>query len=217
MVRKKKRLAPEPPPMSPTTLLEPPTLPPKGGKPMVVDLDLPITNSSPVFSQQSVGNDSGVSSDIESNNQWSSRRRRLSSFSTSDSDSITSSDTTSSSIVSSLLAWQQQRSRLEEIQAVKGTLRKTSSLREENILCINEDVKHFHLDEDDDDASSSYQNSDLECFAGLKVVADSKEAGPETDTIRSNRGTVRGVRNRVRAGIATFQLNDPSFKVKHHQ
>ena len=31
-------------------------------------------------------------------------------------------------------------------------------------------------------------------------------------TIRSHRGTVRGVKNRVRAGIATF-LRDPSSKV----
>ena len=32
-------------------------------------------------------------------------------------------------------------------------------------------------------------------------------------TIRSHRGTVRGVRNRVRQGIATFLLKDPSLKV----
>ena len=32
-------------------------------------------------------------------------------------------------------------------------------------------------------------------------------------TIRSHRGTVRGVKNRVRAGIATF-LRDPSSKVR---
>ena len=32
-------------------------------------------------------------------------------------------------------------------------------------------------------------------------------------TIRSHRGTVRGVRNRVRQGIATFLLRDPTLKV----
>jgi len=32
-------------------------------------------------------------------------------------------------------------------------------------------------------------------------------------TIRSHRGTVRGVRNRVRQGIATFLLKDPTLKV----
>jgi len=36
----------------------------------------------------------------------------------------------------------------------------------------------------------------------------SSEAVTRGNTIRSDRGTVRGVRNRVRAGIATFQLKD---------
>ena len=35
-------------------------------------------------------------------------------------------------------------------------------------------------------------------------------------TIRSHRGTVRGVRNRVRQGIATFLLKDPMLKVGHN-
>ena len=42
----------------------------------------------------------------------------------------------------------------------------------------------------------------------------SSEAVTRGNTIRSDRGTVRGVRNRVRAGIATFQLKDSIQKVK---
>ncbi|KAG7203646.1 hypothetical protein KM043_013681 [Ampulex compressa] len=42
-----------------------------------------------------------------------------------------------------------------------------------------------------------------ECFAGYKIL--------EKEAIRSAKGTVRGVKNRVRAGIATF-LQEPSSK-----
>lgn len=46
--------------------------------------------------------------------------------------------------------------------------------------------------------------NDDECFAGYKIL--------EREAIRSAKGTVRGVKNRVRAGIATF-LQKPSSKV----
>ncbi|XP_058789359.1 glutaredoxin domain-containing cysteine-rich protein CG31559-like [Phymastichus coffea] len=46
-------------------------------------------------------------------------------------------------------------------------------------------------------------NSDDECFAGYKNL--------KREAIRSARGTVRGVKNRVRAGIATF-LENPATK-----
>ena len=44
-----------------------------------------------------------------------------------------------------------------------------------------------------------------ECFAGYKIL--------EKEAIRSAKGTVRGVKNRVRAGIATF-LQKPSSQVR---
>uniref|UniRef100_A0A1I8MVS2 Uncharacterized protein n=1 Tax=Musca domestica TaxID=7370 RepID=A0A1I8MVS2_MUSDO len=47
-------------------------------------------------------------------------------------------------------------------------------------------------------------------FAGYKDL----RCGSATSTIRSNKGTVRGVKNRVRNGIATFlQLQQPNMKV----
>lgn len=63
----------------------------------------------------------------------------------------------------------------------------------------------FHLNEshiDDEDANSTQAvllEEAEECFAGLKTTT-------ETATIKSARGTVRGVKNRVRAGIATFLM-----------
>ncbi|KAL4703216.1 hypothetical protein ACJJTC_007040 [Scirpophaga incertulas] len=70
----------------------------------------------------------------------------------------------------------------------------------------------FHLNEkqfDDDKSVSSVSvsaksecniDSDVEYFAGVK---DYKNEEPPS-TIRSSKGTIRGVKNRVRAGIATF-------------
>ncbi|XP_001602602.2 glutaredoxin domain-containing cysteine-rich protein CG12206-like [Nasonia vitripennis] len=69
----------------------------------------------------------------------------------------------------------------------------------------------FHVNERDEMAKSensaedkgrSAENDD-ECFAGYKIL--------EREAIRSAKGTVRGVKNRVRAGIATF-LQKPSSK-----
>ncbi|KAF3421949.1 hypothetical protein E2986_12485 [Frieseomelitta varia] len=51
----------------------------------------------------------------------------------------------------------------------------------------------------------SGDNDTDECFAGYKIL--------EKEAIRSAKGTVRGVKNRVRAGIATF-LQKPSSQVR---
>ena len=45
-----------------------------------------------------------------------------------------------------------------------------------------------------------------------KAKDEAAKGLPKNLTIRSSRGTVRGVKNRVRQGIATF-LRDPSKKV----
>jgi len=54
-------------------------------------------------------------------------------------------------------------------------------------------------------------------FAGVRALSPLADTLPPSSptglTIRSKRGTVRGVRNRVRQGIATF-LRDPSKKVR---
>ena len=83
---------------------------------------------------------------------------------------------------------------------------------------------------ENDGAEVVEQVEDEETFAGVRVLSPiADNAGKmireeeersnvvgvvssNTTTIRSKRGTVRGVRNRVRQGIATF-LRDPSKKV----
>ncbi|CAK1589191.1 unnamed protein product [Parnassius mnemosyne] len=81
----------------------------------------------------------------------------------------------------------------------------------------------FHLNEkqfdDVSEKSASVNNSvcdetlELEYFAGVK---DYKNEDPPS-TIKSSKGTIRGVKNRVRAGIATFlqmQSTTKSYKEK---
>lgn len=67
----------------------------------------------------------------------------------------------------------------------------------------------FHLNECRNEVDSGGRGGNVvsdedECFAGVKIL--------ERDAIRSDKGTVRGVKNRVRAGIATF-LQQPMVKV----
>jgi glutaredoxin domain-containing cysteine-rich protein 1 len=72
----------------------------------------------------------------------------------------------------------------------------------------------FHLNEHVTNSNGSVQDKDIEneeTFAGYRDLLQGKES---SSTIRSAKGTVRGVKNRVRAGIATFlQLHDT--KVGH--
>ncbi|KAI5702957.1 hypothetical protein M8J75_006083 [Diaphorina citri] len=77
-----------------------------------------------------------------------------------------------------------------------------------------EDDQHykFHLNEnnfDTDDAKKSQQNEEDDYFAGYKNLDGMTSSA--TSTIKSSKGTVRGVKNRVRAGIATF-LTMPTTK-----
>ncbi|ERL95828.1 hypothetical protein D910_00395 [Dendroctonus ponderosae] len=74
---------------------------------------------------------------------------------------------------------------------------------------------NFHLNEKDihSDLVSVKTVIEDETFAGYKDLL----GGDKASTIRSAKGTVRGVRNRVRAGIATFlQINstEKSYKEK---
>lgn len=69
----------------------------------------------------------------------------------------------------------------------------------------------FHLNENNfnDVKPGQKVNDDDDSFAGIKSLT---EKNTPSATIRSAKGTVRGVKNRVRAGIATF-LNNNSTKV----
>ncbi len=68
----------------------------------------------------------------------------------------------------------------------------------------------FHLNENNFDGTEVRQNTpDDDTFAGYKSLIDKSTPAA---TIRSAKGTVRGVKNRVRAGIATF-LNNNVTKV----
>ncbi|XP_054261793.1 LOW QUALITY PROTEIN: glutaredoxin domain-containing cysteine-rich protein CG31559-like [Macrosteles quadrilineatus] len=60
----------------------------------------------------------------------------------------------------------------------------------------------FHLNENSFEPEvTSARKDDEDYFAGCKGF---QEGDPSSATIRSSRGTIRGVKNRVRAGIATF-------------
>ena len=161
-------------------------------------------------------------------------------------------------------------SRLDEINSVRGTLRRTKKERNDSEGDTVESKEtngaqnnhQYHMSENhspDIKTFSAHDVDDYESesnFAGVKVVmkkfnsSDNSggnnnsdnvtssayyEIGNETlynnsgsndpgscnskqqTTIRSHRGTVRGVRNRVRQGIATFLLKDPILKVRFFQ
>jgi hypothetical protein len=67
----------------------------------------------------------------------------------------------------------------------------------------------FHLNEHVSDVKDTKHGDDIEneeTFAGYRDLLQGKES---SSTIKSAKGTIRGVKNRVRAGIATFlQLHD---------
>jgi hypothetical protein len=72
----------------------------------------------------------------------------------------------------------------------------------------------FHLNEHVSDGKETNHGDDIEndeTFAGYRDLLQDK--GPSS-TIRSAKGTIRGVKNRVRAGIATFRQQHDT-KVGH--
>lgn len=81
-----------------------------------------------------------------------------------------------------------------------------------------EDDQHykFHLNEnnfDSDENKKTQTNDEDDHFAGYKNLDGM--VGSATSTIKSSKGTIRGVKNRVRAGIATF-LTMPTTKVSYN-
>jgi hypothetical protein len=97
------------------------------------------------------------------------------------------------------------------IISAKGTLKRSTSKKSTSSQVQHHQEIQFFINENniDDDFDAdvvSLAQEEQEVFAGVKKVQDGSL------TIRSHRGTVRGVKNRVRAGIATF-LRDPHAKV----
>ena len=78
--------------------------------------------------------------------------------------------------------------------------------RHSALLAAPEQGFHFHLNEGEEEQIPGPGEEDS--FAGLRDFSVAPDA-----TIRSGRGTVRGVRNRVRAGIATFLQENTLAKV----
>ncbi|XP_055297563.1 glutaredoxin domain-containing cysteine-rich protein CG12206-like [Sitodiplosis mosellana] len=96
-----------------------------------------------------------------------------------------------------------------------------NKMKSENKRHIYENDKYisFHLNERADNAMSHERDTfnrtkDDDSFAGYRDITASNVAS----TIRSSKGTIRGVKNRVRNGIATFlqmhQTNVKNFKEK---
>ena len=77
-----------------------------------------------------------------------------------------------------------------------------------NFTAYCADNQKFFLNEND---KTDYTEDNRE-WVGQRNIFNMKEE----DTIMSVKGTVRGVKNRVRAGIATF-LQDQNRKVKRQQ
>lgn len=74
-----------------------------------------------------------------------------------------------------------------------------------DVVVIDTDMFYnFHMNENVNDSEVSISKVvETDSFAGFKNILDDG-----CTTIRSAKGTVRGVKNRVRAGIATFlQIN----------
>lgn len=77
----------------------------------------------------------------------------------------------------------------------------------ENDKYYNFHMNEYVLDIIKDDAANKFRDDDT--FAGYKDIENG------TSTIRSSKGTVRGVKNRVRNGIATFlQMQQSNVKVR---
>jgi len=107
-------------------------------------------------------------------------------------------------------------SRKSQILNAKGTLKAPKNNKERKNSIISDEISSFQFflhEKDFEEHSTGEDSTSLvseEDFAGFKEhVCSIPEDG--SLTIRSHRGTIRGVKNRVRAGIATF-LRDPSFK-----
>lgn len=108
-------------------------------------------------------------------------------------------------------------SRKSQILNAKGTLKAPKNNKERKNSIISDEISSFQFflhEKDFEEHSTGDDSTSLvseEDFAGIKDQWTRNIPEDGSLTIRSHRGTIRGVKNRVRAGIATF-LRDPSFK-----
>lgn len=197
-------------------------------------LSLPSSGNSSPHNGRFSG-DSGVNSDLDLNHVWRSSRGS----SRSNRSSLVSQDSldleksylvpappppTLEPMSLSLHSLHQvdessrPRTHRDLILEARGTLKKCAK-REETIIPSSENSSQleFYVNEGSSDTTSSSSADDIvslaseEDFAGVKSISSKKKEDDGSGTIRSHRGTIRGVKNRVRAGIATF-LQDPTVK-----
>lgn len=83
----------------------------------------------------------------------------------------------------------------------------------------NDSFYNFHINENNlsylvNKSDKSIFDTNEDSFAGYKDLATAYNPISGSSTIRSNKGTIRGVKNRVRNGIATFlQMQHANIKV----
>lgn len=84
----------------------------------------------------------------------------------------------------------------------------------------NDSFYNFHINENNlsyllnEKSDKSIYDTNEDSFAGYRDLATAYSPMSGSSTIRSNKGTIRGVKNRVRNGIATFlQMQHANIKV----
>lgn len=86
----------------------------------------------------------------------------------------------------------------------------------------NDNFYNFHLNENNlsymlNTSDKSIYDTNEDSFAGYRDLTTAYSPSSGSSTIRSNKGTIRGVKNRVRNGIATFlQMNHANIKVHNN-
>lgn len=133
-------------------------------------------------------------------------------------DSLNSGEEKNSSVLSSTLLQDVRRLHIKEPDNViiKSYEERKEEAQEEEEQQQKEEINtdsfyNFHLNEhvSEDISNKPKTVVEDETFAGYKDIL-----GDSASTIRSAKGTVRGVKNRVRAGIATFLQINSAVKVR---
>lgn len=103
-----------------------------------------------------------------------------------------------------------------QLRRIKRNISGSNSDNEHRSIYENDKYINFHLNERMDNDHTSARATierprDDDSFAGYRDIRASSMAS----TIRSSKGTIRGVKNRVRNGIATFlQMQQTNVKVR---
>jgi len=188
---RKKRLAPNPP--TDNVMMEDNSPPITTSSIMEEDLERTSSTSSPTSHDSGIEEGKPRSRDSSTSN---SRNSLASSTLDLEDDLIPTAPPIDASLLE-IIPLRVYESRTNQILNAKGTLKKKQSTDLQFFLHEHEETVS------DVDSVSLVSEED---FGGIKGHIKNGHM-----TIRSHRGTVRGVRNRVRAGIATF-LRDPTTK-----